>query len=107
MAQSFRASLTATAVLIQTGETSIQYLSAQNPDTADGWIQFFDAAAAADVTLGTTTPTASFWVPTQGARSEAALMIRGAKGLVYAATTTSTGSTAPGTALVIEHLVYG
>lgn len=88
-----------TAVLARTGVLHVTAVRAfQTGLAADAFVQLFDAAAAADVTLGTTTPT---WVvmtifgagpvssgdglPTHG------LVFR--LGLVVASTTTPTGLT--------------
>ena len=93
------ASVGATAVLARTGPVQVVAVRAfQGGLAADAYVQLFDAAAAADVTVGTTVPT---WVvltdfgagevsggdglPTHG------LVFR--NGVVVASTTTSTGST--------------
>ena len=91
-------SLTGTALLIQTGGLILTAVHAINTTVADAYIQIFDAAAAADVTLGTTVPdwvvmsdfgvglvSVSDGLPTHG------LSFR--LGLVAASTTTPTGST--------------
>ena len=49
-------SLGATATLIQKGPVCVTAVKAINTTGADAYIQLFDAAAAADVTVGTTVP---------------------------------------------------
>lgn len=74
-----------------------------NPNTSSVFVQFFDALAAS-VTVGTTTPTFVLTIPAN-ATSPASLdmqltvPISFTIGIVIAATTTATGSTAPATAL--------
>ena len=91
-------SLTGTALLIQTKALILTAVHAVNTTGADAYIQLFDAAAAADVTLGTTVPdwvvmsdfgvglvSVSDGLPTYG------LSFR--LGIVAASTTTPTGNT--------------
>jgi hypothetical protein len=61
-----------------------------------GYLQLFDAAAAADVNLGTTAPTISFYIPANVADIKSLMdgrVLYFSKGIVYAITTTATGST--------------
>ena len=46
----------ATAVLAQAGPTVLNSGEIANKSTTDVWLQLYDAAAAGDVTVGTTTP---------------------------------------------------
>lgn len=89
-------SLTGTATLIRTGQVFVNFLTAVNTTGSAAYIQLFDAAAAADVTLGTTVPTLVFksaasdpmdppHFPEDG--------VRFVNGVVAASTTTATGST--------------
>lgn len=91
-------SLAGTATLIQTGALILTAVQAVNTTGADAYVQIFDAAAAADVTLGTTIAgwvvmsdfgvglvSVSDGLPTNG------LSFR--LGLVAASTTTPTGNT--------------
>ena len=71
-----------------------------NPSNAAAFIQFFDALAA-DVTVGTTTPEFVIGIPTV---RELVALIGPANfetGIVVAATTTATGSSAPSAALQV------
>ena len=90
-------SLGASAVLVHTGAIILTAAHAINTTGADAYLQLFDAAAAADVTVGTTIPdwvvmsdfgvglvSQSDGLPTNG------LSFR--LGLVAASTTTPTGS---------------
>ena len=72
-----------------------------NPSNAVAYIQLFDVATAAGVTLGTTVPKLSLGVPTAQASGTGptAVGILFYNGLQVAATTTATGSTAPSTAM--------
>lgn len=79
--------------LVATGATNVGAVSV-HVATA-GFLQLFDAAAAANVTLGTTLPTLSFYIPVN---NETPFQLGDRvfyfpRGLVYAITTTRTGST--------------
>jgi hypothetical protein len=70
-----------------------------NPGASAAYVQVFDVATAGAVTLGTTTPKWSIWVPAGAAANLAGLSLSFANGIQVAATTTATGSSAPATAL--------
>lgn len=71
-----------------------------NPNSSVTYVQLFNLASAS-VTVGTTTPTAVLAVPAGGwADAQPATPIAFGTALTIAATTTSTGSTAPTTALL-------
>jgi len=53
-APNFQSALTDTAVLVKTGKVSLCGWFQYNAGNAAAYIRFFDAAAAADVALGTT-----------------------------------------------------
>lgn len=73
-----------------------------NPGAATAYVQFFDALSA-DVTVGSTVPTRVRSVPAGGGIDTGYFApLRFNAALTIAATTTPTGSTAPGTALVID-----
>lgn len=91
-------SLAATATLVQGGPVTLTAIHAINTTAADAYIQIFDAAAIANVTVGTTVPdwvvmsdfgvglvSVSDGLPTHG------LSFR--NGLVAVSTTTPTGNT--------------
>ena len=80
----------------------LQSMEVSNPSRADAFIQLFDALTG-DVTVGTTTPTLSFFVPRSGAMDkDFGVGIEFSIGIAYACTTTATGNTDPSTGLVIN-----
>ena len=69
-----------------------------NPNSAAAYVQIFDTAGT--VTLGSTTPVLSLGLPaSDGGNLEWTMGVHFANGIKVAATTTATGSTAPGTAV--------
>lgn len=102
--------LSSTAVLLvnQTagGSVVLSYYNLANPNTTLVYFQFFDKAAANQVTVGTTTP--AFWVavPALGGVVDTSFFVGYTfkLGVVVAVTTTPTGSTAPTTACPITFL---
>ena len=90
------------------------YQNVANPNTAGLFIQYFDAASAAAVQIGTTKPLASFFVPgtgsvgTVGVLSESYEVPRALSfklGVVVAATTTQQGGGAPSSAVQLMAMV--
>ena len=76
-----------------------------NPNTDDAWLHFYNAAAAG-VTVGTTTPMLSLWVPGEGGIDEMfSIPVEFSTALTYAASTTVTGGTDP-TAGLVANLYY-
>ena len=105
----FNNSVTATKVLVLGAGTRLTTLEVQNINTVDVWIQIFDSATTAAVTLGTTTPNQSYVVPASDGTNRSAtakdwgdrgLMFK--DGIVIAITTTSTGLTAATTASIVN-----
>jgi hypothetical protein len=99
----YDASVTATAELLRTGSIVVQSVEIENPNTVQVYLQLFDAAAATDVTLGSTTPVDTRMIPEgSGGGFNTSRLIdipkRFTLGCVYAITTTRSGSTAPSTA---------
>ena len=97
--------LSNTAVLVRTGSGRITTMELRNINTADAFVQFFDAAAAADVTVGSTS-SIPFFIPgsdgTNRSSNAKDFGDRGfffRKGLVIAATTSETNGTAPSSAI--------
>lgn len=86
--------------VVKIGEGEVAYLQVTNGGTVDAYFHLYDGLTA-DVTVGTTTPIATFLVPagagtTQvGAYEFSGPPIHFEKGIVYAATTTFGGSTDP------------
>ena len=104
----FDSSVAATVELMITGNKTLYFLEVSNIDATDAFVQLFDAAAAADVTLGTTTPTLAPFIPAGNATNRGAMdkMFEDGldfqKGICYAVTTTATGNTAGATAAVLN-----
>jgi hypothetical protein len=99
------AALTDTPVLVATDKISIASFFIFNPSNASAYVRCFDAAAAADVTLGTTTPDYVFGCTTvQFAQGSYEKPIQFTKGLVIGAVTTAadSGHTAPSSAVVVN-----
>jgi hypothetical protein len=100
--------LSSTAVLVVGQPTFVTDVEAYNLDSADRWLHLYDAAAAADVSVGSTTPKKSWAIPAgdgtdRGKYSESfPSPIEFHLGLVIAATTTATGSTAPTNDLIVN-----
>jgi hypothetical protein len=96
---SFDSSVTATAETLGASGTYLSFFEVQNPNTVQVFLQLFDALVA-NVTLGSTAPTMSLLVPpgdgnASGGRAEIfPTPPHFRTGLVYAVTTTATGSTA-------------
>ncbi len=94
---------TATVVLLRTGYTILNALEAENQNITPIYVQLFDSATAGGVTLGTTTPIQTYYVPTGagGGQNTARLIdftsapLTFGFGLCYAVTTTRSGLTAP------------
>jgi hypothetical protein len=102
----------ATAALVKAAPGELCWYHVQNQDAADAYLHFYDAAAAADVTVGTTTPKVTLWLPASSGVDGGSIIVqedaRGvefALGIVIAATTTIAGSSAPTTGELVN-LVY-
>lgn len=95
-------SVTGTALLVKSGKIEVDVVHAINTVAAASYLQCFDAAAAADVTVGTTLPRV---VLKSAASDPADLLLDGCVfqlGLVVASTTTALGSTG-----AAQHLRFG
>lgn len=96
----YRSNLAATAVAVATKPTYLSGYNVANSNSAIVYVQFFDAASAGAVTVGTTAPTMVLAVPGNGVIDGIQIgQVAFQLGIVVAATTTATGSTAPATAL--------
>ncbi len=109
MAQFYNnAALVGTALLASPGPINLQALSMRLNGTGANYLQCFDAAAAADVTVGTTKPAAAFGSATL---NDVVMNFDGNplhfhKGLVVACTTTASGATGVNTGVNVV-LVLG
>jgi hypothetical protein len=84
-------------------------LEVSNPNSADAYIQLFDVASGS-VTVGSTTPTLSLFVPAGDGTKDGAMdkyWTHGIKfntAITFACTTTATGSGDPTTGLIVNAL---
>lgn len=97
----FNSALTNTPIQIRVGSSAVTGFEFQNPNSTNAYVQIFDTIRGG-VTLGTTVPLFSFLVPGNGAQDKPLMNLPYINGLVIAATTTATGSTAPTSALVVN-----
>ena len=89
------AALKATKTTVKAAPGIVYGWKIQNLDGADAYLQLYDALAA-NVTVGTTTPTFSIWLPASGGDDLILpVPIRFTVGIVVAATTTIGGAVAP------------
>lgn len=98
-------SLNATAALVLGNRVKLHSLHVDNSaNSAKSYLQLYDAAAAADVTVGTTTPDKTLFVPASGAMdfNWGKEPIKFSRGLVIAATTTVGGNTNPASAVLVN-----
>lgn len=100
----FNSALLATKAQAVTGYGQVASISVGNPNAAVSYLQLFDAIAA-NVTVGTTTPTAVVALPAS-TPVNLNLGLKFSTGLVVAATTTPTGSTPPATAGLPVTLIF-
>lgn len=96
---------TSTAELLVTGAQRLHTVEVENPNTSIVYIQLFDAASAGAVTVGTTTPNITKMVPPGDGSTNGVRLLdwgqnppRFNSGIVYAVTTTRSGSGNPTTA---------
>ena len=108
----FNSALSTTLVQMQDGApVFVHDIEVSNINAADAFVQFFNAASTAAVTLGTTAPTYSLFVPAGDGVNRGGMdkmfpvPLAFTAGLVVAATTTATGNTAPATGLVVNMAV--
>ncbi len=99
----FDSSVVATVETIR-GMRELHFLACQNPNAIDVFLQLFDFSAG-DIVLGTSSPKQSYLIPANGWLDErwspdAPMLFR--QTISYAVTTTVTGSTAPGTGIVLN-----
>ena len=95
--------LAATAVLVKAGTQSLCGYHMFNPGSAATYVQLFDAAAAADVTVGTTTHKLAVGLPIAGGATRALFRpIKFTLGIVAACTSGVATNGAPQTTNVVE-----
>lgn len=100
--QNPQAALTNTVVQIKNVAGFLGAFHCYNPNGVVSYVQVFDAATSASVTLGTTSPSAAFGIgPSASADfSVSPLGLQYRNGIQVAGTTTASGASAPSTALV-------
>jgi hypothetical protein len=89
--------LSATVTSVKGAAGQLGSIYCYNPNASVAYIQVFDAATPAAVTLGTTAPKVSFGIAatSSGSLPLSAMGIEFLSGIQAAVTTTATGSTAP------------
>ena len=102
------AALQATKQAVSTAKTRLYGLHVYNPNSTDAFLQLYDALVA-NVTVGTTTPTATFWIPALSGLDDQTFTVPEEynTALVVAATTTVGGSTNPTTGLLVNLFYRG
>jgi hypothetical protein len=99
----FNAAAGETKYLVASGAVVLTDYFVENPDpAAKAYLQFFNAASAGAVTLGTTTPVRSIGLSAGEKANLSGLALVFPLGLVVAGTTTATGASAPATGLVVN-----
>lgn len=99
--------LTNTAVAVKASAGNLYGLNCYNAGNATAYLQLFDVASGS-VTLGTTVPKLSFWVPANGSfdkEFDSEEKIAFLTAITVAATTTATGSSAPATG-ILANIIY-
>jgi len=105
----FNASAAAGLVAVTTYEVNLYGIVSYNSNAVDAFLQIFDAIAA-DITLGTTTPTLSLPIPAGGSSTGGGMdnilvvPTHFSTAMTYAVTTTATGSTPLGANLIVNIL---
>ncbi len=94
--------VTATKVAPLVGSFLVFNFTCFNADTNIAYIQFFDAVTA-DVTIGSTTPYFVLPLPAAGGIDSQLNCPKAFRhGIIFAATSTSTGSSAPGANCIVQ-----
>jgi hypothetical protein len=99
-------SVNTTPLLVKGSKTRLVGYHIFNPGTAAAFLQLFDVAAVASVTLGSTVPVMSLGVPAGGAvfvpANDASVSWDFFSGIVMAASATYNGSGAPNASLIVN-----
>lgn len=96
-----------TVTVLKSSGGTLHYLTVNNNDAGDRYLQLFDAGSACDVTLGTTVPDMHVFIPAGNACGcdgavAVDLCVRFETGITYAVTTTVGGCTGPCTAMPLS-----
>lgn len=91
------------ATAVKTAEGNLYGFIVENPNGSKAYLQFYDTAAAG-VTVGTTTPVLTVFVPANGATDcfPVVPLRHFSTAMTIAATTTAAGGTDPTTGLVVN-----
>lgn len=104
----FNGAVGTTKVAVGTGGQVLTDYFLENPDAeTKAYLQFFNAANTGDVTLGTTPPVRSIGLDGGEKANLAGLALAFPLGLVIAATSTASGSSAPATPFVVNLGIRG
>lgn len=98
--------VTEVPVLVATGSIELRMLTIENPGTTKAYLQIFDASDSSAVTLGSTPPLLSLFVPAGGAYELPMIPLKFTNGLVIAGSTTAKGDEAPTDDLVVNAAYY-
>lgn len=93
--------LSNTAVAVKAAAGTLAGVHIYNPNSSSSFVQFYNVAQGS-VTVGTTTPNYTLFIPAQGGVDGGILPIAFSTAITIAATTTITGGTAPSTALLVN-----
>jgi hypothetical protein len=97
----YDASVTGVVELLAVGYCNLESVEIENPNTTVVYLQLFDSATTAAVTLGTTVPNTTRLIPAgDGVASGVRIIefnapLRFGSGIVYAITTTRSDNTSP------------
>lgn len=97
---SYPGGLTATLVGAKGAPCLLTGYNASNVNSSTVYLQIFDAASTSGITLGSTTPDVVLGIPANGVL-DGPQQIAFQHGIVIAATTTATGSSAPSSAVPV------
>ncbi len=95
------AALSNTAVAVKAAAGTLAGCHIYNPNSSESFVQFYNVAQGS-VTVGTTTPDYTLFIPAFGAVDGGILPIAFSTAITVAATTTIGGGTAPSTALLVN-----
>lgn len=97
------AALKATKQSVALVQARVYGMHVYNPNATDAFLQFYDALSAG-VTVGTTTPTVTLWIPAMSGLDDRDIIVPStySTGIVVAATTTIGGNTDPTTGLLVN-----
>lgn len=96
-----KSALTGTVATVKAARGNVAYVTSYNPSAAVTYVQLFDAATSAAVTLGTTVPKLVVPIAATSTSHVWLDLSRFSLGIQAAATTAPTGAVAPASAAVV------